>query len=203
MENINNRFDLLADWLEDDTEIQINHIYESSDYKFRKNYELVDLSSLTLFNNPISLCQEAVKLIDKKDGGLTHPVAGRILSSYGDILFQFFPGSYGFTATFSLLSREKYSEMIGSGTNFNQQARIILRPGWHDSREDRFTKIELLHHELNTEIVDIIETIKLIKKELIKGLCDGPQNAGGHTSDHSDLYDNALGACALILKKYS
>ncbi len=197
-----NNIDLLARWLDDDVEVKIHHTYGTSDFEFRINYEPVNLDHLQFFNDPLGLCRDAAELIDANYKDLAHPVAGKILSEYGQVLFRYFPGSYGFRAGFSLLAEDKYIDLADAGATFEQQAQIILGPGWHDTVDDRFTKFELLRDRFKVEAAETLDIVRAIEKELIEGQRSGPQNDGGHTSDHFTWYQDGLGACELILAKY-
>lgn len=201
VENVNN-IELLAGWLNEDLKVKIHHSYGTDDFEFRINYELADLSDLVFFKNPLALCQDAADLIDGNNSDLTQPIAGRILTKRGYVLFEHFPGRYGFSAAFSLLSDDKYIELVGNESNFGLQAKKILGPGWSDPREDRFTKFELLRSKLDIDVADALEIVSSIKKELTMEQSSEPANAGGHMSDHFTWYQNGLSACGLILKKY-
>lgn len=196
-------FDLLSGWLNDeDVEVKIHHMFGSDKYEFRINYEIVELKHLAFFSDPLWLCQTSAKLIDADSKDLEHPVAGRILTKCGSILFQFFPGYYGFSATLSSLSYDKYAGLIAGGASFHEQLKKILGPGWDDAVEDRFTKFEMLRDKFKIRAKDTLEAVREIEKELTEKQNDGPQNAGGHMSDHFTWYQNGLSTCDLILAKY-
>lgn len=197
-----NNLDLLAGWLDDDVEVKIHHTFGTSDFEYRINYELANLDHLPFFSNPLGLCQDAAALIDGSFDDISHPVAGRILTEFGPILYQYFPGSYGFSAKFSLLPEDRYVKLTGDNNTFKQQAREILSPGWHDSMEDKFTKFELLREKHRVKAEDALEIVSVIEKELIDAQRSDPQNSGGHTSDHFTWYQAGIEACEVILSKY-
>ncbi|TNC85108.1 MAG: hypothetical protein CSH37_08735 [Thalassolituus sp.] len=202
MYNFDNLSGWLAGWLDDEgVEVEIHHMFGSDKYEFRINCEVVELNHLAIFSDPLCICQTAEKLIDDDSRDLEHPVLGRILAEHGSILFQFFPGNYGFSAKFSSLPDDKYDDLVG-GSGFLEELKKVLGPGWHDAVEERFTKFELLRDKFKIRAQDTLEAVRELKNELVEQQSEGPRNAGSHLSDDFTWYQNGLDTCNLILKKY-
>ena len=196
-------FDLIAKWLgEENVDVKIRHMFSSDTFELRINFEIVDLSHLDFFRDPINLCRDAIKIIDNEFDDFKNPVAGKVVTNQGSILFQLFPGRYGFSATLSSLSSENCSWRVDGDSGFYEQLIKILSPGWHDAIETRFTKFELLRDKFKMRAQDTLKDVRNIRMGLLEEQSDGPRNAGGHMSDHYEWYKNGIGACDLIIEKY-
>ena len=177
-------------------------MYKPNTFEFRVNYKIMNIDGLSFLSKPLSLCQEAALVISPNDKNLDSHMAGRILTGQRQIVFEYFPSAYGSHANFSLLPKEHFYEPQYDEVAFRRAVEKILKPGWNEVAEDKFTKFELLRDRFKIKAADSLAIVVVAKKELIKGLISRPQHAGGHTSDHATLYQNALQACDLILNKY-
>ena len=196
-------FDLISSWLSDkNLEVKIDHMFGSDTCEFRINYEVVDLSNFEFFRDPLRLCKTAIEIIDMNHNGFKDPVAGKIVTNRTPLLFQFFPGNYGFSAKLSSLPDDKYAQFIDDSEGFHEQLIKILARGWHDSIDTRFTKFELLRDNFKIRPQDTLEHVRKIRSDLIEEQSAEPRNAGGHTSDHFTWYQNGVDTCNLILRKY-
>lgn len=193
--------ELLSCWLKENMKVKIHHTFGSGKFEFSINYEKVNLDDLSFFSDPLSLCQEAASALNLHRK-LDLPIAGKISTSDRQVLFQYFPGTYGFSAVFSLLVYEEWIEPDPYCVTFESQLRKIFEPGWHDASDNRFTKFELLCDRFNVKATDALDIVREERENLVKGINSAPAFAGGHMSDNFTWYESGLDACDIILSIY-